>query len=146
MAIKHTFQSVIADDPVAEAAGEVTPTRWNDDHIVEDGSLTIAATTGLQDALNASRAFTTVEKNLGAVPKSGGKFTITGFSGLTIGKVVNIFKAVGPYTNKGTRADEAEMDAITVSASVTAADTITAYWNSATRVKGNYKFNYLIGA
>ena len=27
--INHAFVSVIADDPVAEAAGEVTPTRWN---------------------------------------------------------------------------------------------------------------------
>lgn len=91
-------------------------------------------------------SLSTVEKNLGNNPRRDGKFTITGLSGLTIGKPVNISQAVAPYTNKGTRADEAEMDGLIVKAVVTAVDTITAYWNSATRVKGNFKFNYFVGA
>lgn len=89
---------------------------------------------------------TTVEKSLGNVPRTSGKFTITGLSGLTTNKPVSITQAVGPYTGKGTLADEAEMDGVTVSASVTSATTITAYWNSARRVKGNFKFNYFVGA
>jgi hypothetical protein len=89
---------------------------------------------------------TTVEKNLGSNPRRSGRFTITGLSGLTIGKPVSISQAVAPYTNKGTRADEAEMDGLIVNAVVTAVDTITAYWNSATRVRGNFKFNYFVGA
>ncbi len=93
-----------------------------------------------------SPAFTTVEKDLGEYPRRDGKFTITGLSGLAVGKPVNIQQAVAPYTGKGTLADEAEMDGLVVKASVTAADTITAYWNSATRVRGNFKFNYLVGA
>jgi hypothetical protein len=91
-------------------------------------------------------SFTTVEKDLGSAPLNSGRFTITGLSGLTIGKPVIISQAVAPYTGKGTLADEAEMDGLIVKASVTAVDTITAYWNSATRVRGNFKFNYLIGA
>lgn len=97
-------------------------------------------------ALRSDLSFATVEKNLGSNPRRSGKFTITGLSGLTIGKPVNIFQAVAPYTGKGTLVDEAEMDGVSVSASVTATNTITAYWNSATRVRGNFKFNYLIGA
>jgi len=89
--------------------------------------------------------YTEVEKSIGSVPKLAGKFTIAG-SGLTVGKPVIISQAVGPYTGKGTRADEAEMDGLIVKAAVTAVDTITAYWNSATFVKGNFKFNYLVGA
>jgi hypothetical protein len=92
----------------------------------------------------ASLAFSSVEVDLGDA-KTGGKFTIAG-SGMTVGKPVMIQQAVGPYTGKGTRADEAEMDQVTVTASVTAANTITAYWASPRRVKGNFKFNYAIGA
>jgi hypothetical protein len=97
-------------------------------------------------AITSAISFAAVEKNLGSVPRLSGRFTVTGLSGLTIGKPVNMFQAAGPYTGKGTRADEAEMDGIIVKAVVTAVDTITAYWNAATRVKGNVKFNYLIGA
>lgn len=88
--------------------------------------------------------FTQVEKSL--VASRNGNFSITGLSGLTIGKPVQIWQDVGPYTNKGTLADEAEMDGIDAIGSVTAADTIVVYWNSPTTVKGNFKFRYLVGA
>lgn len=41
MQIKHNFTSQIPDDPVAQAAGQVTPTHWNQDHqfILEPNSL-----------------------------------------------------------------------------------------------------------
>lgn len=87
----------------------------------------------------------TVEVNVGSVPKTGGHFTIAG-SGLTVDRPVLINQAVGPYTGKGTLADEAEMDQVNVTASVTDAATITAYWSSARRVKGNFKFNYQVSA
>lgn len=90
-------------------------------------------------------AFSPAEVNLGSTARKSGKFTISG-SGLTTGRPVLIFQAAGPYSGKGTRADEAEMDNVAVSASVTSSTQITCYWNSATRVRGNRKFNYLIGA
>lgn len=93
----------------------------------------------------AGVTLTTVEVNVGSVPKSGGTFTIAG-AALTVGKPVLINQAVGPYTGKGTLADEAEMDQVNVAASVTDAATITAYWSSARRVKGNFKFNYQVSA
>lgn len=153
--IRHNFTCVIPDDPASVTAGEVVPSNWNADHDID------LTTADVPDSLNKryvtdadlvaignignSPVFTEIEKNLGSVPRLAGKFTITGFSGLTIGKPVNIFQAAAPYTGKGTLADEAEMDGITVKAVVTAADTITAYWNAMTRVKGNIKFNYLVG-
>jgi hypothetical protein len=93
----------------------------------------------------AGVTLTTVEVNVGSVPKSGGSFTIAG-AALTVGKPVLINQAVGPYTGKGTLPDEAEMDQVNVAASVTDAATITAYWSSARRVKGNFKFNYQVSA
>lgn len=85
------------------------------------------------------------EVDLGSVPVRSGSFTIT-TTGLTSGKPVMLQQAVGPYTGKGTLADEAEMDGLTISASTTSTTTIVAYWNSATYVKGNFKFNYIISA
>ena len=120
----------------------VLASDWNTAHTSPD----IADVTGLQAALDGIGTLTTVEIDLGSAARTAGNFTISGLSGLTIGKPVNIFQAVGPYTGKGTSADEAEMDNVSVKASVTAADTITAYWNADGFVKGNFKFNYLVGA
>jgi hypothetical protein len=89
---------------------------------------------------------TTVEVDLGAKSRRSGKFTISGLSGLTVGKPVLVRQAVGPYTGKGTRADEAEMDYVSCTAVVASASTITVYWQASGRVKGNRKFNYFIGA
>lgn len=88
---------------------------------------------------------TTTEVSLGSIPQRSGKFTISGV-GLTPGKPVLIAQAVGPYTSKGTLADEASMDQVSVSASVTDAVTITAYWSSPTKVARNFKFNYQVSA
>lgn len=94
--------------------------------------------------------FTNVELNLGAIPKYGGSFQITG-SGFTINKPVNITQGVGPYTNKGTGTgaiDEAEMDALSILGYVLDANTIQCYWTAAKYngpVVGNFKFNYFVG-
>jgi hypothetical protein len=87
---------------------------------------------------------TTAEINLGSVARRDGKFSITS-SGLTAGRPLIIVKANGPYTGKGTRADEAEMDGITVSGKTTSTTNIDCYWNSHTKVRGNHKFDYAIG-
>ena len=110
-----------------------------------DGTVVLLSDGTLVGGGGGSTVLSTVEVNLGSVPKRSGKFTISGV-GLTTGKPVHISKAVGPYTGKGTRADEAEMDAVQVSATVTGSTTITAYWNSPSPVKGNLKFDYFVGA
>ena len=88
----------------------------------------------------------TVEVLLTVKAKRSGRFTVSGLSGLTVGKPVFMRQAVGPYTGKGTKADEAEMDDVVCTASVTSATTITVYWTATGPVKGNRKFNYFIGA
>ena len=90
-------------------------------------------------------SLTAVEINLGSKPLRNGKLTITS-AGLTVGKPVSVGQAVGPYTGKGTRADEAEMDQVRVAASVTSTTQITGYWASPHKVRGNFKFNYFVGA
>jgi hypothetical protein len=92
-------------------------------------------------------AWTEVEQSLGSVPDAfrSGHFTIAG-AGLTANKHVQIFQAVGPYTNKGTRFDEAEMDSVSVTAKVRDATTIDVYWETRHFVRGNFKFAYLVSA
>lgn len=53
MAVKHAFNSAIADEA---ATGRVKPSHWNSDHVVDDGTFTIAKTAGLQAALDAKLA------------------------------------------------------------------------------------------
>ncbi len=95
--------------------------------------------------VTAAVTFTTIEVNLGNQRRRSGKFSITS-SGLTIGKQVMIYQASGPYTGKGTLADESEMDGITVNGLVTSSTNIDCYWNCQTFVIGNFKFNYLINS
>ena len=52
MAITH---STVATSPDEEGA-EVNKTEWNDDHVIDDGTLSIAKTTGLQAAIDAKQA------------------------------------------------------------------------------------------
>lgn len=49
MSIKHRKISTIPDVPNADL---VRPSDWNEEHVVDDGSLTIAKTDGLQQELD----------------------------------------------------------------------------------------------
>jgi hypothetical protein len=110
------------------------------------GTSTFLRGDGAYAAPTAALALTTTEVSLGSTARRSGKVQITGLAGLTAGKPVLIQQAVGPYTGKGTRADEAEMDALTLSAAVLNATTIDIYWTSRFQVRGNYKVNFLVSA
>lgn len=84
----------------------------------------------------------TIEEYLGEDVRSG-HFTIDD-ADLESGDLIMIQQAPGPYTNKGTLADEAEMDSIEVRAVCDRDGFATAYWTSAGFVRGNFKFNYRI--
>ena len=81
------------------------------------------------------------EADLGSVPVRSGSFTITDGQ-INEGHRIVITQAAGPYTGKAS-ADEAEMDALTVTAKA-AAGTAVARWSSATKVRGYFKFHYRI--
>jgi len=105
------------------------------------GGLTIELVIDAEDSFKSK--LLTAEANLGSRPMRSGRFTIAG-SGMTVGKPVLIQQAVGPYTGKGTLADECE-DMVVVTASVTSPTVITAYWRAvATPLRGNVKFNYMV--
>lgn len=86
-----------------------------------------------------------VEINIGSNPVRCGRFVITS-TGLTVGKPVIINQASGPYTGKGTLADEAECDSLTVQGKIISATEIECFWGSISIVRDNFKFNYFISA
>lgn len=89
---------------------------------------------------------TQIEQDLGTVALRSGSFTLTD-AALLAGELLIITQAGGPYTGKGTREDEAEMDGLTVMGTIAAGGgSALIYWNSATYVLGKFKFNYLHGS
>ena len=52
MVIKHSTVATAVD----EVGAEVNKAEWNDDHVIDDSTLSIAKTSGLQTALNAKQA------------------------------------------------------------------------------------------
>jgi hypothetical protein len=72
---------------------------------------------------------TTVEVNLSATAICCGRFTITD-AAITATSKVLCWQAPGPYTGKGTRADEAEMQPVQIIAVNPAAGSAVAYWQT----------------
>lgn len=89
----------------------------NGDSVLGSGDLTVSGMSA-----------TTIEQNLGA-PAWRGKFTITDPAIEATSKVL-CWQAPGPYTGKGTRADEAEMQPVQVVAVVPAAGSAVVYWQT----------------
>lgn len=82
-----------------------------------------------------------IDIDLGATPRTSGTFTF----GLPVRGRVFVSQAAGPYRGKGTLADEAEMDAITVAASAENSRTVRCYWKSTSAVVGFFRFNWMTG-
>jgi len=72
---------------------------------------------------------TTVEVDLGATLKWSGTFTITDAAITSTSKVL-CWQAPGPYTGKGTRADEAQMQPVQVIATFPATGSALVYWQT----------------
>jgi hypothetical protein len=74
---------------------------------------------------------TTVEQNLGSIGSEHwrGKFTITD-AAITATSKVLCWQAPGPYTGKGTRGDEAEMQPVQVIAVVPASGSAVVHWQT----------------
>ena len=76
MGIRHSTTATAPD----EAGAEVNKTEWNDDHVIDNDSLTIAKTTGLQTALNGKQA-TIADGDLTIAKTNGLQAAIDGAGG-----------------------------------------------------------------
>lgn len=101
---------------------------------------------GIQGPAGASGVtWTMIDVTLCSVARYAGSFEITGLAGLTIGKPVMVMQLPGPYVNKGTLADEAELGMVNASGFVSAADKIAVVWQSASMMMGSVKLAYAVG-
>lgn len=102
-------------------------------------------TTSANPPPSAAAPMSLIDVDLGDTADSG-RFTITG-SGFDVTKRVVINPAPGPYTGKGSRTDEAEMDAITVIGSVLDSSTIECFWHAIPGpVRGHFNFQYRLAS
>lgn len=102
--------------------------------------------TGLVNELLPSTAtYAVADVDLGDTA-SAGRFTISG-AGFDLTKRVVILPTPGPYTGKGSMADESEMDAITVVGHVLDASTIECFWHAIPGpVRGHFTFQYRLAS
>lgn len=84
-------------------------------------------------------------KDLGTASRSG-TFDITGLSGLTSNKPVDIIQTAAAIASKGDARDEPEMDLIRLTGYVVDSATIRAFWHAPSVVVGTYEFAYMVGA
>ena len=91
-------------------------------------------------ATGSGASATTVEQNLSATPTWRGKFTITDAAISPTSKVM-CWQAPGPYTGKGTLADEAEMQPVQVIAVAPTAGSATVMWQTPPMVATSQQLN-----
>lgn len=95
-----------------------------------DYPLIIPGPTGPQGpAGGGGGSATTVEVDLGSTATWRGRFTITD-AGIGATSKVLVWQAPGPYTGKGTRADEAELAPVSIIAASPAVGTAQVYWET----------------
>lgn len=90
------------------AAGPVGPAVFLEAEAGEEGMMGPPGPTG-PAGVGGGGTWTIVETDVGSTPRSSGRFTITDAAISPTSKVI-IQQAPGPYTGKGTLADEASMD------------------------------------
>jgi hypothetical protein len=117
-----------------------------------DRTSTLVGPTGATGATGAtgptgpSLTLTVVEQDLGFPPLLGGTFDITGLSGLTPNDDVLVVQLSGPYTGKGTLADESQ-EPIVANGYVVDSATIRVYWSAIiSPIQGKVRFGYAVSA
>jgi hypothetical protein len=93
--------------------------------------------TGATGPAGAGGTATVVEVNLGGTPVTRGRFTITDAAIAATSKVL-AWQSYGPYTGKGTRSDEGNMDSIHILTTTPASGTASVEWQSSPRFAANY--------
>lgn len=111
----------LASNGYANPAQLASGTRTGAKFLRDDGTW--------QSTSAAALSATTVEADLGSTPVFRGKFTITDAAISATSKVL-CWQAPGPYTGKGTRADEAEMQPVQVIAVEPASGSAVVKWQT----------------
>lgn len=93
--------------------------------------------------LASSRLVNQFEVNIGPPFFKAGRFKVTVPGPMQVNSPIRISQGAGPYTGKGSRADEAEMDSVNITAYASDPTTLQCYWNASGPIAGNFKFVYI---
>lgn len=104
--------------PVSSVAGHIAVFDDNTGKLIADGG-----------PVPAGSSATEIEQDLGATAASSGKFAFADAAISATSKIM-MWQAAGPYTGKGTLADEAEMQPVLVTAVVPASGSATVLWRT----------------
>ena len=104
--------------PVSSVAGHIAVFDDNTGKLIADGG-----------PVPAGSSATEIEQDLGAEPVTSGKFAFADAAISATSKIM-MWQAAGPYTGKGTLADEAEMQPVLVTAVVPASGSATVLWRT----------------
>lgn len=94
--------------------------------------------------LCSNQLFQEFEIDLGYPARTAGSFDVPFTAGCPVNSPVRIQQAAAPYTDKGPSPDEAEMDAVTITAYALTATMLRCYYNSPQPIGGSFKFNYQV--
>lgn len=109
-AIRVVTADAAIDEPASDVPAGARLYRTDTDESREfDG----AAWSSVGGSPGGGASATTIEQDLGSVATFRGKFTITD-AAITSSKKVLCWQAPGPYTGKGTLADESDMQPVSV--------------------------------
>jgi hypothetical protein len=108
--------------------GRVTAINFTGAGVVASVSANLATVT-IPGGGAGSVTATTVEVNLGSTAVWRGRFTITDATIGATSKLL-VWQAPGPYTGKGTRADEAEIQPVSIIAVNPATGSAVVYWQT----------------
>lgn len=104
--------------PASSVAGHIAVFDDNTGKLIADGG-----------PVPTGSSATEIEQDLGATAASSGKFAFADAAISATSKVI-MWQAAGPYTGKGTLADEAEMQPVLVTAVVPDAGSATVLWRT----------------
>ena len=102
---------------------------WSDAPEEPEYQYIIPGPTGPSGAIAGIGPAVTVEVNLGSIPVTRGTFTISD-AAINVGSKVLVWQAPGPYTGKGTRADEAELQPVNIIAVQSLSGSCKVYWET----------------
>ena len=132
--------AVVTTLPVSAVKGDTVVLNSNGHLYTYDG------VTWVDNAATSGVTIHTTEVLLrsGNLAKKSGSFTLTNAS-ITPLSVLMITLAPGPYTGKGSLADEAQMYPGITFAAVPGSGSALVQWACSAVAKGNVKINYIIG-
>jgi hypothetical protein len=155
---EDTDDTLDTDDVLELLVGALTEEHLSEELLetlsadVDLGENIVERLDAMDEQINVLQTVTRIEQDLGSTATWRGKFTVTDDT-VTADSHIAIWQASAALTGKGTRADENEMDYLSVTAEP-GSGSFTVRWQTPPlltpaglrlgKVRGNFKFDYMV--